>query len=808
ATGGRLLAELGDAEEALYGVLRRRAGGQVAAAAAAARVLLGSPQAVEAVTLPARAAGDRWAFRAVAALLPLAAGDIGGALGRTAFAQASGAAAAVLAWSRGMVDSAALEPMHQANVALHEARASTGCKQYTAAVRAACVAARRAGGWQAAMGLVFRLRTVTDGDAVLGAALRLWEAETLWEAGSERLAAEMLRGLLATLGHVAPTDATAVLQSRVVLTAGEWAERLRSERAEVLWDAYFGRAARLLEDVAAPTAWTGRALHALAGFAARQCDELTAARDDEAAAALRRHKARELAACQQAAGGSRDAARLRALQRRLEAQVAGDRREREALRASIDGFLRLALWALTQSLTASDAFDDDVYTLVALVATHERAPEMQRTLSAGLAPNVPSRKFLPLARQLCGRLGGEGVVAAGVAALARRMTIDYPFHVVPLLLALRNASARRGAPDGGVLERQRSSAAARLVTDAAAAGSELRSVVGTIDSLCGAYIELAAAPVPERMRGPRAEGRVVPFGARLRIAQLFRAPPPGLPVLTAAPRTGAPRDYACVPFVMSAAPGYTLAGGVNLPKITRLLGDDGYRHKQLVKGRDDLRQDAVIQQLFALFNRCMRGPVRAARPLRLRTYQVVPLTPRAGLLQWVDDTVPLGTWFRAHEAAYRPHAPSSAQLRATVHAVHRDADADASRRRAVFDRVCEQAPPIFRFFFFEHFASPPCWYARRDAYIRSAAAASIAGWVLGIGDRHLQNILVDHRSAELVHIDLGIAFDLGRLLPVPELVPFRLTRELVDGMGLLGLDATFRHACHAALHAMRDNARV
>ncbi|KAJ2615185.1 Serine/threonine-protein kinase tel1, partial [Coemansia sp. RSA 1365] len=614
ASEGRLLATLDNAEEALYGVLRRRAGGQVTEATAAVQALLGSAQAVEAVTLPARAASDRWAFRAVAVLLPLAAGDFGGALGRTTFAQASGAAAAVLAWSRGDVDAASLEPMHQANVALHE--------------------------------------------------------------------------------------------------------------------------------------------------------------------------------------------------RRLEAQVASDRREREALRASIDGFLRLAMWALTQSLSASDAFDDDVYTLVALVATHERAPEMQRTLSAGLAPDVPSRKFLPLARQLCGRLGGEGVVAAGVAALARRMTIDYPFHVVPLLLALRSASARRGAPDGGALERQRSSAAARLVTDAAATSTELRSVISNIDSLCSAYIELAATPVPERMRGSRAEGRVVPFGARLRIAQLLRAPPPGLPVLTVAPKTGAPRDYACVPFVMSAAPGYTLAGGVNLPKITRLLGDDGWRHKQLVKGRDDLRQDAVIQQLFALFNRCMRGPARATRPLRLRTYQVVPLTPRAGLLQWVDNTVPLGTWFRTHEAAYRPNSPTSVQLRATVHAVHRDDTADASRRRAVFDRVCEQAPPIFRFFFFENFAAPSCWYARRDTYIRSAAAASIAGWALGIGDRHLQNILVDHKSAELVHIDLGIAFDLGRLLPIPELVPFRLTRELVDGMGLLGLDATFRHACHAALHAMRDNARV
>ena len=38
------------------------------------------------------------------------------------------------------------------------------------------------------------------------------------------------------------------------------------------------------------------------------------------------------------------------------------------------------------------------------------------------------------------------------------------------------------------------------------------------------------------------------------------------------------------------------------------------------------------------------------------------------------------------------------------------------------------------------------------------------------------------QTAELVHIDLGVAFEQGKLLPTPELVPFRLTRDMVDGM--------------------------
>ena len=64
--------------------------------------------------------------------------------------------------------------------------------------------------------------------------------------------------------------------------------------------------------------------------------------------------------------------------------------------------------------------------------------------------------------------------------------------------------------------------------------------------------------------------------------------------------------------------------------------------------------------------------------------------------------------------------------------------------------------------------------------------------ILGIGDRHLSNILVDLKTAEFVHIDFGIAFDKGKILPTPELIPFRLTRDVIDGFGPLGIEGGFR----------------
>ena len=121
----------------------------------------------------------------------------------------------------------------------------------------------------------------------------------------------------------------------------------------------------------------------------------------------------------------------------------------------------------------------------------------------------------------------------------------------------------------------------------------------------------------------------------------------------------------------------------------------------------------------------------------------------------------------------------------------------------VYNEIQKQFKPVFRYFFFEKFKNPEMWFERRLAYARSVATTSIAGYVVGLGDRHVNNILVDHTTAELIHIDLGIAFDQGKLLSTPELVPFRLTRDIVDGFGVTGVDGAFRSACEETLRVLR-----
>uniref|UniRef100_A0A915IL05 Non-specific serine/threonine protein kinase n=1 Tax=Romanomermis culicivorax TaxID=13658 RepID=A0A915IL05_ROMCU len=50
-----------------------------------------------------------------------------------------------------------------------------------------------------------------------------------------------------------------------------------------------------------------------------------------------------------------------------------------------------------------------------------------------------------------------------------------------------------------------------------------------------------------------------------------------------------------------------------------------------------------------------------------------------------------------------------------------------------------------------------------------------------------------------------MAFEQGRLLPTPEQVPFRLTRDIVDGFGICGVEGIFRKTCERVMRILRDS---
>ncbi|XP_067044037.1 DNA-dependent protein kinase catalytic subunit-like [Acropora muricata] len=80
---------------------------------------------------------------------------------------------------------------------------------------------------------------------------------------------------------------------------------------------------------------------------------------------------------------------------------------------------------------------------------------------------------------------------------------------------------------------------------------------------------------------------------------------------------------------------------IRKPKRIIIRGDDEKEYAFLVKGGEDLRLDQRIEQLFGLMNDVMASdPACSQRGLRLRTYQVIPMTPRVGLIEWIQNTKP------------------------------------------------------------------------------------------------------------------------------------------------------------------------
>lgn len=315
------------------------------------------------------------------------------------------------------------------------------------------------------------------------------------------------------------------------------------------------------------------------------------------------------------------------------------------------------------------------------------------------------------------------------------------------------------------------------------------------------YIDLTGISIPRDAKG-RVSVSSVPFpGAlRRRLLALGAAPP----ITSSLPldRTAAYKD---VPHVVDVGSSVEFVGGINAPLVVTTVDSNGWRQRQLAKsGNDDLRQDAVMQQTFQLMNRLLdHDPDASQRRLRLRTYRVVPCSPMVGVLEWVEGTAPLGDWLasgplREGGACARYRRPGHLSWYDCYRAMEAAAP-DA--RRSTYLELLPRFPPVLHHFLLEGFPSPPAWFEARTAYTRSAAVSSIAGAVLGLGDRHTNNILLDLDTAEVVHIDLGIAFEQGLFLTTPERVPFRLTPNIVDAMGAAGVEGSFRRCSEVTLQA-------
>ncbi|KAL8715001.1 MAG: hypothetical protein Q9220_000958 [cf. Caloplaca sp. 1 TL-2023] len=237
------------------------------------------------------------------------------------------------------------------------------------------------------------------------------------------------------------------------------------------------------------------------------------------------------------------------------------------------------------------------------------------------------------------------------------------------------------------------------------------------------------------------------------------------------------------------------------PRKISIRGSDGHVYAMLCKPKDDLRKDQRLMEFNAMINRFLKKDAESSkRRLYIKTYAVTPLNEECGLIEWVDN---LKTLREILMSSYRQKniMVNYPELKVQL----AEACSSQSKTHIFTDQILPRFPPVFHEWFVDMFPEPGAWFDARLRYTRSCAVMSIVGHVLGLGDRHGENILFEESNGGTLHVDFNCLFDKGITFEKPELVPFRLTQNMVDAFGAYGIEGPFRKSCEFTLRILRQH---
>ena len=160
----------------------------------------------------------------------------------------------------------------------------------------------------------------------------------------------------------------------------------------------------------------------------------------------------------------------------------------------------------------------------------------------------------------------------------------------------------------------------------------------------------------------------------------------------------------------------------------------------IFKTGDDLRQDQLVVQIIALMDRLLQ---KENLDLKLTPYRILATSTLAGAVQFIPST------------------PISNIL------------SSAKYQNSILGFLRFHNPAA---------AGPSILGVRKDAmdtYVKSVAGYCVVTYLLGVGDRHLDNLMLAP-DGHFFHIDFG--YILGKD-PKPLAPLMKLSREMIDGMG-------------------------
>eukprot|EP01132_Coremiostelium_polycephalum_P002833 gene2833-3519_t len=258
--------------------------------------------------------------------------------------------------------------------------------------------------------------------------------------------------------------------------------------------------------------------------------------------------------------------------------------------------------------------------------------------------------------------------------------------------------------------------------------------------------------------------------------------------------------------IQSFSPILTIIQSKQRPRKLTIIGSDGQEYTFLLKGNEDLRQDERVMQLFGLINTALAADHETARShLSIRRFSVIPLSPNSGLIGWVPHSDTLHSLIKEYRDTNKINLAQENKLMAQM---CQDYDnLTVLQKVEVFEYALENTSgqDLNKVLWLKS-KNSEVWLERRTNYTRSLAVMSMVGYILGLGDRHPNNLMLERYTGGILHIDYGDCFEVAmHREKYPEKIPFRLTRMLINAMEVSGIEGSFRLTCEAVMTVLRDN---
>ncbi|KZL74444.1 phosphatidylinositol 3-kinase tor2 [Colletotrichum incanum] len=251
---------------------------------------------------------------------------------------------------------------------------------------------------------------------------------------------------------------------------------------------------------------------------------------------------------------------------------------------------------------------------------------------------------------------------------------------------------------------------------------------------------------------------------------------------------------------------FTVINSKQRPRKLNISGSDGVSYAFLLKGHEDIRQDERVMQLFGLCNTLLANDSECyKRHLNIQRYPAIPLSQNSGLLGWVPNSDTLHVLIREYRESRK--ILLNIEHRIMLQMAPDYDNLTLMQKVEVFGYALDNTTgqDLYRVLWLKS-KSSEAWLERRTNYTRSLGVMSMVGYILGLGDRHPSNLMLDRVTGKIIHIDFGDCFEVAmKREKYPERVPFRLTRMLTYAMEVSNIEGSFRITCEHVMRVLRDN---